>query len=67
MMRLSDVLLALIILLLVLVKVRDVRVRKQYDRGFWEVLSNPPPPYVWQTWVLIGAGVALLLFSGDFF
>lgn len=63
--RFSDVLLAIVVLLLILVKVRDVRVRKRFDRGFWEALSSPPPPYAWQTWVLIGAGVLILLLSGD--
>jgi hypothetical protein len=63
----AGIVLIVIILLLVTVKVRDVRVRRHYDKGFWEVLSSPPGPYVWQTWALIIAAVVVLLFSGSLF
>lgn len=65
--RPADVLLIVIVALLVVVKVRDVRVRRDYDKGLWEVLSSPPAPYVWQTWALIIATVAVLALSGSLF
>lgn len=62
-----DVLFAAIVLLLIAVKVRDVRARRKYDKGFWEVLSSPPGPYAWQTCVLIIAAIAVALLSGSLF
>lgn len=45
--------------LLLGVKIRDIRMRHKYQKGFFEVIASPPDQTAWQSWWLIATTVCL--------